>query len=360
MTAYPTETSKEPKARTHTDYSHWNQFSTHNTQPAYGSSGDTGSYKSSGYSDYTDYDYGGYVSSGYSGCDSHHSSGLDDRDLALYLIVGGAIVTFILYRAINTSLGGGRQGGDTASVFSNSLHRVMSGLEEFEEKIERLTDNAGDEDAENSWISGLFNQFSSLYGQDTLTMEDIDGMEPPILDETWDLGVKKRNSGAKKSSVEKENILEKEAEEDIEEANIRAKRSTKEKVSGGRTKCRKEMWRCVSRVVEDSLDYMDKPDGLMGLAQKSMFKIAFHGSMSNAWTGVMSIPEARRVKKCMNAHEKCLGYEAVWAEAKVDKADTNDQAEETDKRRRLIVNPEFVQSLDTSVGVKQYEEEAED
>jgi len=300
------------------------------------------------------------------------SSYLSDGTLFALLAAAG-LAFYILYTAVTAAAGGRRRrrslpgtksaDGDLFDGATNGLaveDVLWQGLEEFEEKIERLTDNAGDEDAENSWISGLFNQFSSLYGQDTLTMEDIDGMEPPILDETWDLGVKKRNSGAKKSSVEKENILEKEAEEDIEEANIRAKRSTKEKVSGGRTKCRKEMWRCVSRVVEDSLDYMDKPDGLMGLAQKSMFKIAFHGSMSNAWTGVMSIPEARRVKKCMNAHEKCLGYEAVWAEAKVDKADTNDQAEETDKRRRLIVNPEFVQSLDTSVGVKQYEEGAED
>ena len=29
-------------------------------------------------------------------------------------------------------------------------------------------------------------------------------------------------------------------------------------------KCRVEMWRCLSKVIEGSLHYIDKPDGLMG------------------------------------------------------------------------------------------------
>ena len=56
-------------------------------------------------------------------------------------------------------------------------------------------------------------------------------------------------------------------------------------------KCRVEMWRCLSKVVEEGLHYMDKPDGLLGLAKKTMFKMAFHGGLSNVWSGVMTIPE---------------------------------------------------------------------
>ena len=29
-------------------------------------------------------------------------------------------------------------------------------------------------------------------------------------------------------------------------------------------KCRVEMWRCLSKVIEGGLHYIDKPDGLMG------------------------------------------------------------------------------------------------
>ena len=32
----------------------------------------------------------------------------------------------------------------------------------------------------------------------------------------------------------------------------------------GEEKCRVDMWRCLSKVVEGSLHYMDNPDGLMG------------------------------------------------------------------------------------------------
>ena len=46
--------------------------------------------------------------------------------------------------------------------------------------------------------------------------------------------------------------------EDSEEA------TEKTATSIGKAKCRKSLWRCMSNVIEGSLDYMDKPDGLMG------------------------------------------------------------------------------------------------
>jgi len=142
-------------------------------------------------------------------------------------------------------------------------------------------------------------------------------------------------------------------------------------------KCRVDMWRCLSKVIEGGLHYMDKPEGLMGLAKKTMFKVAFHGGFNNVWNGVMTIPEARQIKHCMTDHTECVSYEILRREAQqtMDPSDPmlsmyeRKQAEkkgknvekevETKKRKkeRLIVNPEFVEGLDTGDGSVQYNED---
>ena len=89
----------------------------------------------------------------------------------------------------------------------------------------------------------------------------------------------------------------------------RSKRATEEAVEDEDTveedveeKCRVEMWRCLSKVVEGGLHYMDKPDGLLSLAKKTMFKMAFHGGLSNVWSGVMTIPEVSASLKLQISH----------------------------------------------------------
>jgi len=249
----------------------------------------------------------------------------------------------------------------------------FNGLEEFEEKIDRIAEGQGQD--ENNWIANLYNTFVGEYGQvdNELKEEDMDGIEPPILDETWGLGTKKTAT-----TVEDPVSLDEDEDEE------RAKRSVEDNVVQGsdEEKCRVDMWRCLSGVIEGGLHYMDKPEGIMGFAKKTMFKIAFHGGFSNVWTGVMSIPEARKLKKCMTAHEECISYEVIRreAESSLDPADpeyslyanfqkaTNRTTETTEKattetsskRKRIIVNPEFVQGMDESDGVNQFDEEVQE
>ena len=76
---------------------------------------------------------------------------------------------------------------------------LISGLEEFEEKIDKIAE--GQDDADGSWISQIYNQFS-YFNDDVdnkLTEADMDGIEPPLLDETWGLGI--RNSSSFKSKT---------------------------------------------------------------------------------------------------------------------------------------------------------------
>ena len=117
--------------------------------------------------------------------------------------------------------------------------------------------------------------------------------------------------------------------------------------------------------------------GISRFAKKSMFKIAFHGGLTNVWGGVMAIPEARQIKLCMTEHTECMSYEVLRREAH-ETLDPNDpmlntmyrkkkkeeekkeekvEKVKTKKRERLIVNPDFVENLDTDDGSVQYNED---
>ena len=78
------------------------------------------------------------------------------------------------------------------------INTIYTGLEEFEEKIDKIAE--GEDDGENSWISKIYNQFSFFNdGQNSLEENDMDGLEPPILDETWGLGLRNAAKGEQAS-----------------------------------------------------------------------------------------------------------------------------------------------------------------
>ena len=84
-------------------------------------------------------------------------------------------------------------------VFSNK-HKFQPGLEEFEEKVDRIAE--GEDDGENSWISKIYNQFSFFNdGENSLEENDMDGLEPPLLDETWGLGVRTGGKGENSTKI---------------------------------------------------------------------------------------------------------------------------------------------------------------
>ena len=67
-----------------------------------------------------------------------------------------------------------------------------------------------------------------------------------------------------------------------------------------------------------------------------MFRMAFHGGFGNVWSALMTIPEARQVKRCMNKQESCLTYEVIRKEA----GGTGEN-----EKPRIIVNPDFVEQM---------------
>jgi len=307
------------------------------------------------------------------------------------LLAGAALAFYILYTTVTMAAAGGRRkrGANSRKNEENEdsplfdFEEVLwQGLEEFEEKIDKIAE--GQDGGEDNWISKIYNQFSFFNEvDDTLTDADMDGLEPPLLDETWGLGV--RNASVK--NITANTTIEEPVKLNTEESS-RKKRSIdddedvsenddeEEELVDTEEKCRVDMWRCLSKVIEGGLHYIDDPDGLMGLAKKTMFKIAFHGGFSNVWSGVMTIPEARHIKQCMNDHSECVSYEILRREAeetldpsdpayemyrkkptKVAKEKKDDKEEKKPKRERLIINPEFVESLDQGDGSVQYDED---
>lgn len=249
---------------------------------------------------------------------------------------------------------------------------LWQGLEEFEEKIDAIAE--GEDDGETSWISNIYNQFSFFNdGDNSVEEADMEGLEPPLLDTTWGLGQRTNNKEIMANATIEESV----PLNSSEEQSTKEKRSTDEQEDDVEEKCRVEMWRCFSKVIEGGLHYMDSPDGILSLAKKTMFKMAFHGGLTNMWGGLMAVPEARQIKQCMTTHTSCVSYEILRREAqqtmdptdpmvtmynkekveeKEEKEDRQDNTKEK-KRERLIINPEFVEGMDTGDGSLQYDED---
>lgn len=161
-------------------------------------------------------------------------------DLILAAIAAAAAAgAFLLYMAITAA--GRRKKRSEDSMEESLIDRIILswapqyiglsnllhlGLEEFEEKIDRIAD--GEDSSNDSWISKIYNQFSFFNDEDnSLVEEDMDGLEPPILDETWGLGVRSKDISANTTvseavSLEKESGKNKRSvEEDVIEEKYR-------------------------------------------------------------------------------------------------------------------------------------------
>jgi len=272
--------------------------------------------------------------------------GLDiDYDSYILLLgLAAAAGAYALYQIILTK---GRRRSFTSGQtwWQFSLDRlsdfVWTGLEDFENKIDKIA--SGDDKGENSWINDVYNKYGNgTEDDDNEVVPNVEGLEPPMLDETWGLidGEDKETSTPRvKRNHEPIDDQFKKDFDDIYETD-------------GAT-CKTKMWRCFSRVAEGSLHYLSDPGGITGAIKNNLFKLAFQGAMGNAWGTLMSIPEARKVQLCNSAHDKCLEKEVLKNELGNDIDDKNDKNDRNDNR--FLINPEFVQSLDESDGSKAFD-----
>jgi len=237
---------------------------------------------------------------------------------------------------------------------------LLAGLEEFEDKVDKIA-NGQDDD---SWIGQIYNTFSNNFGIDGSKVNDSElgpqeGLEPPILDETWGLeDISKLHesedeelpleprSRSKRSDTDENNN-----ENEIMESTVEVIDDPIIQMLSGETKCKARFWKCLAQVAQSSLHYMNEPGGVSGAVQKMMFRVAFHGGIGNFWKALMTIPEARQVKHCMNKQDDCMSFEVLRKE--VQTFDGKDFVSGADEKR-LLINPEFVESMDTSDGSEQF------
>jgi len=291
----------------------------------------------------------------------------------LALVAGIALATYFLRVVIVVKAPTGRKKRDMGESYEDEdyeklqIDGVYSGLEEFEEKMDKLGEGVEDEEDQESWITKLYNDFKHVKdevdAEEKLSENDLDGLEPPILDATWGLGAVRNNFEGEKSSktadISSNEIDSSRGKRSVEDEFVKDVDNAvdiADTVEGGE-KCRLLVWRCMSRVMEGGLGYIEKPGGLMGLAQKTLFKIAFHGGFSNIWKSIMTIPEARSVKRCMNEHDECISYEILAAEASTGNNDDDKDIIREKKKKRMIINSEFVAGMDTSDGANQYDDD---
>merc|ERR1712241_1451329 len=282
--------------------------------------------------------------------------------LALITLAGAAGGFYFIYIKLTMS-GGRRLKSSYSSYVDDAADMMWIGLEEFEDKVDKIASGQDDD----SWIGQLYNTFSSNFGMDGSKIDDTelgpkDGLEPPILDETWGLeDLTKPHEHDEDTPIEPRS-RSKRSEGTIDENEIDDKDNVEEiddpiiQMLSGETKCKARFWKCLGLVAKSSLHYINEPGGISGAVQKMMFRVAFHGGIGNFWKALMTIPEARDVKHCMNKQDDCMSFEVLRKEVQTLGPDGKEFVSGGEEHR-LLINPEFVESMDTSDGSQQFSPE---
>jgi len=289
-----------------------------------------------------------------------------DQDIALAATAAAlAVGIYVVYRQITLQTGGRKRRALIDKPVEEDVKfwdSVYAGLEEFEDKVDKIANGQDD----NSWIGQLYQQFSSNIGIDGSKIDDDDigdkdGLEPPILDETWGLeDIHKLHESEEENSDEPRSISKRDVkdnqiqndEDDVDDGNL----DVISDLMGleGESKCKARLFSCLGNVAKGSMHYMNEPGGVTGALQKVFFRVAFHGGIGNVWKALMTIPEARKIKRCMNKQDDCMAFEVLRKE--VETLDGNGERFISEEQR-LLINPEFVESMDNSDGSEKFSPE---
>ena len=74
------------------------------------------------------------------------------------------------------------------ATLHSSLPTCKKGLEEFENKVDRIAKGENEED--DSWLGKIYQQFKHLMKDEDGSEPqsyNVEGLEPPMFDDTWGL-----------------------------------------------------------------------------------------------------------------------------------------------------------------------------
>jgi len=293
-------------------------------------------------------------------------------ETAIFAALAAFGVAFgILYRAVTVTTGGRKKrdasGNDKPVSLMDEIGDHVAdllwwALEEFEDKVNKIA--IGEDN--NSWIGQIYEQFSSNFDIDGSKLDDDnigdkEGLEPPILDETWGIeDIHKLHESEEENFDEPRNISKRDVknntinddEVDVDDDNLDVISDLMD--LEGESKCKARLFSCLGNVAKGSMHYLNEPSGITGGLQKVFFRIAFHGGIGNVWKALMTIPEARKIKRCINKQDNCMTYEVL---RKVVETLDEDGEKFMSEEQRLLINPEFVQSMDHSNGSEKFSPE---
>ena len=139
-------------------------------------------------------------------------------------------------------------------------------MEDFEEKIDKIA--SGVDEDEHSWINQIYNKFSDAAIENPDDFEEEDGLEPPMLTETWGL---KDEEGSEENEVRtKRNTKDEEFRKDLEgmESIFFLRYLLIELlvlgIYSGEASCKSKLWTCLSKVAMGGLNYINTSDGITG------------------------------------------------------------------------------------------------
>ena len=131
--------------------------------------------------------------------------------------------------------------------------KFVSGLENFENEISHLVHNE-EQTIKFPWIGNLIEKFEGIRFEN---FDDLDGFEPPMLDETWGLHENQENSV--QLSFDETFLIELDSK--YIQHQITGENSVKlipkliSEIDKENLKCRSKLWRCLSFTLEGGLKY---------------------------------------------------------------------------------------------------------
>lgn len=238
------------------------------------------------------------------------------------------------------------------------------GLEEFEGKIDKIASGQDDD----SWIGQLYNKMSKTMlspesnDDNSNNNFDMEGLEPPIFDETWNSPYASSGGNATHHQLSEDDNKNNEVSSDIGDGplkevfhnvipNLIFGSSSADEHGHKDANCQSKLFKCVSGIlVNGGLQHMDEPQGVAGAFKKMMFKVAFHGGLGNFWNSLMEFPEARGIKRCFNDRDSCISHQLLAEELEKSGVDAKDAS-------RILINPDFAQATDQSDGSEMFSPE---
>lgn len=85
-------------------------------------------------------------------------------------------------------------------------------------------------------------------------------------------------------------------------------------VGDDKLECRKEVWQCLSGLVEKRVACFGRNSNLSEYVKKIFYKTTFHRASSSIWESLMTIPEARSSARCFSQHGDCITRQVLRQE----------------------------------------------